>query len=127
MFQIVLLFFFVKLKALKEALERFKSELAMQTSRAAASHNALVESTGAVIKTSKDSKDFMSTSDLNRLNAYKNEIKQTRQQRDIEMKQRKNLTAKILTTWKELKEIRIKQNFRTTDYKLIIKKLVFRL
>ncbi len=60
--------------------------------------------------------------DLNRLNAYKNEIKQTRQQRDIEMKQKKNLIEKILITWRELKELRKKQNFRTTDIKLIIKK-----
>jgi hypothetical protein len=107
---------------LKEALERFKNELAMQTSRLAADHNAYIQSTGSVIKTSKDSKDFLTTVDLNRLNAYKNEIKQTRQQRDIEMKQKKNLTEKILITWKELKEIRKKQNFRNTELKLTIKK-----
>lgn len=94
----------------------------MQTSRLAADHNSYIQSTGSVIKTSKDSKDFITTVDLNRLNAYKNEIKQTRQQRDIEMKQKKNLIEKILITWRELKELRKKQTFRTTDIKLIIKK-----
>ena len=112
----------MQLKALKEALERLKSELAAQTSRLAADHNAYIESTGTVLKTNKDSKDFLTTADLNRLNAYKNEIKQTRQQRDIEMKQKKTLTEKIIITWKELKEIRIKQNFRSTELKLIIKR-----
>ena len=97
----------------------------MHTNRAAAAKEAYIESTGTVVKNSKSNVDIISTVDANRLNAYKNEIKQTRQQRDIEMKQKKNLTEKILITWKELKEIRVKQNFRSTEYKLIIKKLVF--
>ena len=35
---------------------------------------------------------------------------------------KKDLTEKIVTTWKELKDIRNKQGFRNTDVKLIIKK-----
>lgn len=60
--------------------------------------------------------------DIARLNSYKNEIKKTRQQRDNEMLLKKNLTEKILSTWKELKDLRFKQNYRNTEYKLIIKK-----
>lgn len=60
--------------------------------------------------------------DIARLNSYKNEIKQTRQHRANQMLLKKNLTEKILSTWKELKDIRIKQNYRNTEYKLIIKK-----
>ena len=83
-----------------------------------------VESTSSVIKTKLniDSSARQSNKDINQLRAYRNEIKQTRQQRDNEMMLKKNLTEKILITWKELKDIRLKQQFRNTDLKLIIKR-----
>ena len=68
-----------------------------------------------------DQKETLDT-DVARFNSYKNEIKKTRQLRSNEMLLKKNLTEKILSTWKELKDIRIKQNYRNTEYKLIIKK-----
>ncbi len=80
-----------------------------------------IESTSTVLKT-KLNKANITQIDLNKLAVYRNEIKQTRQQRDNEMMLKKNLTEKILVTWKELKDIRIKQKFRNTDLKLIIKR-----
>ena len=118
-----------KLRALKEAMTRFRAELDAKSSRRAAAKQALVESTGKIISlnamksiSKNEAEDLISSGDENKLNAYKNEIKHTRQQRDIEMRMRKELTAKIVSTWKELKDIRIKQNYRNTDLKLIIKK-----
>ena len=106
-------------------MERFKNELAVQTDKAAANKNLYIESNGTVLKTNvgpQDKNEYISNSDLNKIVAYKNEIKQTRQQRDIELKQKKNLCEQIVKTWKELKDIRAKQQFRNTDIKLIIKK-----
>jgi hypothetical protein len=106
----------------------FISELNAKSDRRAANQNSYIESTGQIIrlkainKKDKDNDDFISDVDENKLNAYKNEIKHTRQQRDMEMGMKKDLTEKILTTWKELKDIRIKQNYRSTDLKLMIKK-----
>lgn len=90
----------------------------------AANQNMYVESTSTVIKTSLESKEKtkLSASDTDKLNAYRNEIKQARQQRDNEMMLKKDLTEKIVLTWKELKDSRTKQGFRNTDVKLIIKK-----
>jgi hypothetical protein len=118
------LLFIFKLKALKEAESHFKSELNTQTNKTAADRNMYVESTSTVIKTKLniESSARQSTNDINQLRAYRNEIKQTRRQRDNEMMLKKNLTEKILLTWKELKDIRIKQQFRNTDIKLIIKR-----
>ncbi len=112
------------MKALKEALERFRNEVNLQSSRLAAERKLYIESTGSILKTD-DPNEFITSSDANKLKAYKNEIKQTRQQRDIEMKMKKNLIEKIVATWKDLKDIRAKQQFRNTDLKLIIKKYVF--
>ena len=84
-----------------------------------------IESNGTILKNNvgqQDKSEYISNSDLNKLAAYKNEIKQTRQQRDIELKQKKNLCEQIVKTWKELKDVRAKQQFRITDIKLIIKK-----
>lgn len=124
-----------KLKAVREALLRFMEELKSNARVAAARHHALVESTGAIIPdkfNSGDSNtvilpngmqlDYISTSDLVKLNSYKNEIKQTRRQLNIEMKKHKELTEKIVLTWKELKNKRAEQKFRSTEMKLIIKK-----
>jgi hypothetical protein len=80
-----------------------------------------IESTATVLKTKLNNANITQI-DLNKLAVYRNEIKQTRQQRDNEMMLKKNLTEKILITWKELKDIRIKQKFRNTDLKLIIKR-----
>ena len=110
-----------KLKALKEAQARFKSELDSQQSRMANSQDNYVESTASIInKALVQSK--ISVVDTNKLNAYKNEIKQARQQRDNEMMLKKNLVEKILVTWKELKELRAKQGYRNTEVKLTIKR-----
>ncbi len=80
-----------------------------------------IESTSTVLKTKLNNANITQI-DSNKLAVYRNEIKQTRQQRDNEMMLKKNLTEKILVTWKELKDIRIKQKFRNTDLKLIIKR-----
>jgi hypothetical protein len=101
--------------------------MTIQSSRAAkAAGNLYIESNSSVIPVNKNTpEDFITIADKNKLLAYRYEIKQTRQQRDIEMKQKKNLIEKILQTWKEIKETRNKQKFRNTEYKLIIKKLNF--
>lgn len=109
-----------KLLALKEAQARFKSELDSQMNRLANVQNNYVQSTSSVINRNLQSK--VSQVDINKLNAYKNEIKQARQQRDNEMLLKKDLLEKILVTWKELKDLRAKQGYRNTDVKLTIKK-----
>ncbi len=107
-------------------MNRFRNELSLQSSRLAADKKMYIESTSSIIKSNNPSEnDFITSSDANKLKAYKNEIKQTRQQRDIEMKMKKNLIQKIIATWKDLKDIRNKQQFRNTDLKLIIKKYIF--
>ena len=105
---------------------RFKNELSTQSNTQASTKNMFVESTSTVIKTKLNEEHIgnVSPANANKLLAYKNEIKQTRQLRDKEMLLKKDLTEKILVTWKELKEIRVKQNFRNTDIKLLIKKFV---
>jgi hypothetical protein len=60
--------------------------------------------------------------DRKKLNAYRYEIVKTRQERNKEMRLFKNLVEKIIETWKELKDLRQKQQFRNTQVKLIIKK-----
>ncbi len=114
----------MKLKALKEAEARFRTELNIQSSQAAIERNMYVESTSTVIRSQLDQvKDKgLAPTDLNKLNAYRYEIKQARQERDNEMMLKKDLTEKIVSTWKELKEVRSKRGFRNTDLKLIIKK-----
>jgi hypothetical protein len=112
----------------------FITELNAQAGRRAANKNSYVESTGKIIRLNalkgkdkngaEQDEDFITTADEGKLNAYKMEIKHTRQQRDMEMLMKKDLTEKILITWKELKDIRIKQNYRNTDLKLVIKKYV---
>lgn len=96
--------------------------------RLAAERNAYVESAGRTIKLNSDHRGGQDEAidlarvDLSRLLAYQNEIKLTREQRDIEMSQRKKLTEMILATWKSLKSLRARQQFRNTEYKLVIKK-----
>jgi predicted transcriptional regulator of viral defense system len=92
--------------------------------RQATERNAYIESTQKVIKLNSEQDNEMITQvDLSRLRAYQNEIKLTREQRDIEMTMRKQLTEKILATWRLLKDLRVRQGFRNTEFKLIIKKL----
>lgn len=92
--------------------------------RQATERNAYIESTQKVIKLNSEQDNEMITQvDLSRLRAYQNEIKLTREQRDIEMAMRKQLTEKILATWRMLKDLRVRQGFRNTEFKLIIKKL----
>jgi hypothetical protein len=62
-----------------------------------------------------------------KLNAYRYEIVKTRQERNKEVKLFKNLTEQIIETWKELKDLRQKQQFRNTQVKLTIRKYAFRL
>lgn len=99
-----------KLKALKDAESSLKKSLGPLTSRSQ-----------AVISREKDQKEL---NDIKRLNAYKVEIQNTRQERDKEMRINKSLIDNIIQTWKAIKELRSKKGFRTTDIKLIIKKLV---
>jgi hypothetical protein len=125
------------LKALKEAYNRFLNELKTQSNQRAAEKNAFIESTGKVLNINNPLLDkpqekqklfedgevaFITTADESKLNAYRTEIKHTRQQRDLEMRLRKELIEKILSTWKDLKDIRFKQSYRNTDLKLVIKK-----
>ncbi len=110
---------------MKEAEARFKAELSIQSNQTAADRNLYVESTSTVIRTQLDqigTDKLLAPADMNKLNAYRYEIKQVRQQRDNEMMLKKDLTEKILSTWKELKEIRTKRGFKNTELKLIIKK-----
>jgi len=110
---------------LKEAEVRFRNEVAAQSSKNAAQRNRYIESTSSVLITNNnmdEAKEFITPGDRKKMIAYKNEIKQIRQQRDIVMKMKKGLIEKILSTWKELKELRAKQQFRNTDIKLIIRK-----
>lgn len=94
--------------------------------RQATERNAYIESTQKVIKLNSEQDNEMITQvDLSRLRAYQNEIKLTREQRDIEMAMRKQLTEKILATWRMLKDLRVRQGFRNTEFKLIIKKFAF--
>lgn len=100
-------------------------DMESNTNKNASSRGRYVESTGEIVKTNVENKDtaaYISAVDANKLMAYTNEIKLTREQRDIQMKQRKTLTEKIIRTWKDLKEIRNQQQFRNTEIKLIIKK-----
>jgi hypothetical protein len=60
--------------------------------------------------------------DRKKLNAYRYEVVKTRQERNKEMKMSKNLAEKIIETWKELKDLRQKQQFRNTQVKLIIRR-----
>lgn len=62
--------------------------------------------------------------DFKRLSAYKYEIQKTRDERDKKMKTQKTLVEKIIATWKDIKELRNKNGFRSTEIKLIIKKFV---
>jgi predicted transcriptional regulator of viral defense system len=102
----------------------FKSEMDVRALRQATERNAYIESTQKVIKLNSEQDNEMITQvDLSRLRAYQNEIKLTREQRDIEMTMRKQLTEKILATWRLLKDLRVRQGFRNTEFKLIIKKL----
>lgn len=114
---------------MKKALGNFKSEMDARNLRLAAERNAYVESAGRTIKINSDHRGGghdeaadLARVDLSRLLAYQNEIKLTREQRDIEMSQRKKLTEMILATWKSLKMLRARQQFRNTEYKLVIKK-----
>ena len=83
-----------------------------------------VEPTSTVIRSQLDRvKDkSLAPTDLNKLNAYMYDINQARQERENEMILKKDLTEKIVSTWKELKEVRTRRGFRNTDLKLIIKK-----
>jgi Rps23 Pro-64 3,4-dihydroxylase Tpa1-like proline 4-hydroxylase len=102
----------------------FKADMNVRTMRAASERNEYVESAQRVIKLESERNQNPDLHvDVSRLRAYQNEIKLTREQRDIEMRMRKKLTEKILMTWKELKDLRARQQFRNTEYKLIIKKL----
>ena len=95
---------------------KFKEELSQQLNSKSAQKTRL-----------DNNKAPISSASANRLNAYRNEIKHTRQQRGNQMRLKKDLTEKILLNWKELKEIRSKQKFRNTDIKLVIKKcLIFK-
>lgn len=60
--------------------------------------------------------------DMKKLMAYKYEIQKTRQERNKDVKIHKQLVEQIIQTWKELKELRLKNQFRNTDVKLVIKK-----
>lgn len=102
----------------------FKTEMDARNLRLAAERNAYIESTQRVIKLNSErpGEDDPARIDLSRLRAYQNEIKLTREQRKIEMSQRKRLIEKILATWKSLKALRVRQQFRNTEYKLVIKK-----
>ena len=102
---------------------KFKGEVNSSVNRNASNRNMFIESTSTIIRAdSNDGGALISKTDFNKLTAYQNEIKLTRQQREIEMQQKKMLTEKILQTWKELKNVRNQQQFRNTDLKLVIKK-----
>lgn len=105
-------------------MKNFQQELAAKEHAIAAQQNAYVESNDTILRfnSDRDRANLIAPVDLNRLQAYKNEIKLTREEREIQMKQKKTLTEKILATWKELKEIRELQRFRNTEFRLIIKK-----
>ena len=62
--------------------------------------------------------------DMKKLMAYKYEIQKTRQERNKDMKINKQLVEQIIQTWKELKELRQKNQYRNTDVKLAIRKFV---
>ena len=87
--------FKIQIKALKEAEINFKNELNINTNRTAADRNMYIESTATVLKTKLNNANITQI-DLNKLAVYRNEIKQTRQQRDNEMMLKKNLTEKII-------------------------------
>ena len=55
-----------------------------------------------------------------RKNIYRREIKECRQQYEIEAKKDREILAFILHQWRELKELRQEQGFQSTPVKLII-------
>ena len=57
-----------------------------------------------------------------RLASYRTEIKAIRSERDMISKSEKELIKSILSAWKDLRELRRKQNFTITGYKLLIHK-----
>ena len=57
-----------------------------------------------------------------RLTSYRTEIKAIRGERDAVSKSEKELTKSILTAWKEIRDLRKKQNFTITGHKLSIHK-----
>ena len=119
-----------KIQALKDAHERFRAEVDAHVRAAAAERHLYVESTDTILSTSTSNNPsngdetaaLISPSDAHKLRAYKNEIKQAREQRDLEMRMRKTLTEKIVSVWRELKDLRKRQQFRNTDLKLVIRK-----
>ena len=57
-----------------------------------------------------------------RLSSYRTEIKAIRNERDLISKSEKELIKSILSAWKDLRDLRKKQNFTITGYKLLIHK-----
>ena len=57
-----------------------------------------------------------------RLSSYRTEIKAIRHDRDIISNSEKELIKSILSAWKDLRDLRKKQNFTITGYKLSIHK-----
>ena len=103
-----------KLSALRRAERNLKQELS-ENNRV----NDILSKNRSIINNKVDNTEM---SDINKLNAYRYEIQKTRQERNKEMKTHKILTEKIIETWKEIKDLRTKQQFKNTDIKLIIKK-----
>ena len=67
-------------------------------------------------------KDEEITFQKKRLFSYRTEIKAIRTERDIVSKSEKELIKSILSAWKDLRDLRKKQNFTITGYKLSIHK-----
>ena len=57
-----------------------------------------------------------------RLASYRTEIKAIRKERDVNSRSEKELIKSILSAWKDLRELRKKQNFTITGHKLSIHK-----
>ena len=57
-----------------------------------------------------------------RLFSYRTEIKSIRSERDLIAKSEKELVKSILSAWKDLRDLRKKQNFTITGYKMLIHK-----
>ena len=55
-----------------------------------------------------------------RLASYRTEIKAIRKERDVNSRSEKDLIKSILSAWKDLRELRKKQNFTITGHKLSI-------
>ncbi len=78
----------------------------------------------AQIKAQSKEGDTNKYADLeHRLNEYRIEIRETRQNRDVELRSDRNLMRNIIATWKQIKSLRQFQDFTNTTVKLQIRKV----